>query len=442
MTTPQLLDWFLLSTLILGALWLFYHLALRRERCFQYNRTLLLLAPLLAALLPLVRLPTAWLPTAPTAQAPLRLLLPAVTVGASATSTPATSLLFWVLLLYGIGAVLLLGRLGWQLLTLWRFTRTLPAEHYPTHTLRRTGGRRPTGSFGRTVYWDDTAPLSATEATQMLRHELVHVRQHHTIERLWLRVWQALLWPNLFVHLLPRALDLTHEYLADAATAATAPTDYIRLLARQATGWLGQTPTLAHSFFSSSTLTRIAMLNRPSVPRRWKQWLALPLGCVLLGVVACEKNTPADDAALSQTANQASSMPAPPPPPPPVVYKTKADARGERVYNYVEQMPEPPGGMKGLLKYIGENMQYPASAKAAQLEGMSFVSFTVNKKGDIEDVYLRKGITSPEHEAAAQAMNDEAMRVVKNLPHWTPGKQGGQPVNVSFTIPISYALKK
>ena len=97
--------------------------------------------------------------------------------------------------------------------------------------------------------------------------------------------------------------------------------------------------------------------------------------------------------------------------------------------------------MSGLLKYIGENIQYPKAAMAANLEGKVFVSFIVTKEGTIEDVHLRKGISSPEHEAAAQAMNDEAMRVVKGLPRWTPGKQDGEPVNVSFTIPVTYALK-
>ncbi|UOR04516.1 M56 family metallopeptidase [Hymenobacter aerilatus] len=459
MTTTQPLNWLLLSTLTLGVLWLLYHVALRRERCFQYNRTLLLLAPLLAVLLPLAHLPAAWLPAASTAQTPLRLLLPAVTVGASATSASATPLLFWVLLLYGAGVGLLLGRLGWQLLMLWRFTRTLPTEQHADYTLRRTSGLRPTGSFGRTVYWDDTAPLSAAEAAQVLRHELVHVRQRHTLDRLWLRVWQALLWPNLFVHLLPRALDLTHEYLADAAVTPATSMEYIRLLARQATGWLGQAPTLAHSFFSSSTLTRIAMLNHSSIPRRWKQWLALPVCAALLFVVACEKNTPADEAALSQTATQASSMPVPPPPPPPMIdgkYFT-IDSKGDKLYHYVEQMPEPQGGIGGLLKYIGENIRYPEAAIAQRIEGKVFVSFTVTKDGSIEDVHLMKGIqqkltvkpvkgesplvttvTTP----PMLAMNEEALRVVKELPRWTPGKQEGKPVNVSFTIPVTYVLEK
>ncbi|MBW3131152.1 MULTISPECIES: TonB family protein [Hymenobacter] len=490
MTTPQLLNWLLLSTLTLGALWLLYHLALRRERCFQYNRVLLLLAPPLAALLPLVHLPAAWLPATPTAQAPLRLLLPTVTVGASATSAPAVPLLFWVLLLYGAGVALLLGRLSWQLLILWRCTRTLPAEQHAGYTLYRTGGQRPTGSFGRAVYWDDTAPLTAAEAAQVLRHELVHVRQHHTLDRLWLRVWQAVLWPNLFVHLLPRALDLTHEYLADAAAAPSTATDYIRLLARQASGWLGQAPTLAHSFFSSSTLTRIAMLNRSSsVPRRWKQWLALPVCAGLLFVVACEKNTPADEVAAPhvQESKETSSLEIQKVPgsskfilladgkqvggeytkdevvPALRRYRSSMSVSSrppgiitpDGVYRYAQQMPEYPGGMSALLQHIGKSIHYPAEARAQHIEGKVFVRFTVTKDGSIDDVQLMKGIQQKLTIKPAKgeaplvttvttppmlAMNEEALRVVRELPRWTPGTHNGQPVDVSFTVPVTYAL--
>ncbi|HEX8348550.1 MAG TPA: hypothetical protein VF598_01190, partial [Hymenobacter sp.] len=77
----DLLNWMLLSTLMLGVLWLFYHLALRPERCFGYNRVFLLLAPAVAAGIPLLHLPTTWTPSATQAFVPT-FLLPAVQVGA------------------------------------------------------------------------------------------------------------------------------------------------------------------------------------------------------------------------------------------------------------------------------------------------------------------------------------------------------------------------
>ena len=104
-------------------------------------------------------------------------------------------------------------------------------------------------------------------------------------------------------------------------------------------------------------------------------------------------------------------------------------------------MPEPPGGFGALLKHIATSIRYSQAGIDNKIEGRVFVSFVVNKEGNIETVRLQKGITEPRHEAGAQALNEEALRVVRELPQWTPGRQGGQPVAVSFTIPVSFALK-
>ncbi|MEJ7665914.1 MAG: M48 family metalloprotease [Hymenobacter sp.] len=121
------------------------------------------------------------------------------------------------------GVGVLLGRLAYQGWRLHRATRHLPREARPGYTLAYTGGRLPTSSFGRTVFWDETAGLTPAEAAPVLAHELAHVRQGHSYDVLWLEIWRAALWPNPFAHLLLPALRLTHELLADQA-AAHSPT--------------------------------------------------------------------------------------------------------------------------------------------------------------------------------------------------------------------------
>ncbi|MBC6610349.1 TonB family protein [Hymenobacter sp. BT507] len=496
--STDIFRWFWLSTLVLGLFWAFYYLVLKQERLFCYNRILLLSAPVVAAVWPLLQvpsryLPAGYLPVIPITPADagvipaLPLLLPESTIR---TEVPASTPISWWLLIYGAGVFCMLARLSWQLYQLWRFTRSLPTAPYERYTLRRTGGRRPTGSFGRTVYWDETVPLTPVEASQVLRHELAHVYQRHTLDRLWLRVWQALLWPNPFVHLLLRALDLTHEYLADAAVATGAPAQhYIRLLACQATGWRNRTPALAHSFFSSSTLIRIAMLNRLSPPRRWKQWLLLPLGCVLLGLVACDKkvstssqkrekntvdlfmssiqltdskslpqsievrkdpnsNTPRTARNWKRMRNQRDFI---------TVINGKSILNG-RLTNrmltrfasqpmstdtgaYSAIFPVPAGGAPGLLQFVERNTTYPRSGIDAKLEGKVWVNFVVNKYGQVTETSIRRGITSAKYPDAAAEMNAEAVRVVKALPKWTPGTCDGEPAGVAFTIPVDYTLK-
>ncbi|TGE17228.1 energy transducer TonB [Hymenobacter elongatus] len=104
-----------------------------------------------------------------------------------------------------------------------------------------------------------------------------------------------------------------------------------------------------------------------------------------------------------------------------------------KVYTYVEQMPTPPGGMAGLLAYLGKTIKYPALALRNQVEGKVFISFVVGPTGNITDVKLTKGIGA--------GCDEEAIRVIKAMPNWTPGKQNGRPVSVSYTVPVTFAIR-
>ncbi|QDA59862.1 M56 family metallopeptidase [Hymenobacter jejuensis] len=449
MTTLLLLNWMLLSTLCLGAGWLLYRFALRSERSFGYNRWYLLLAPALAAALPWLPLPAVWgTALRGVALPPMTVLLPVVRVGTAATPETSFYVSNWLLIMYTTIAALMMIRLGVRLWHLHRLARGLPGERQAGYTMVRTGGKLPISSFGRTVYWDETAPLTTAEAEQVLRHELAHVQQGHTYDRLVLDVLRAVLWFNPFVHLFPRALALTHEYLADEAvlheTPTASPAQYATLLAQQASQRLGLSLTAAHSFTQSHTLNRIAMLYKNPPARRWKQWLVLPVSGLLLFAVACQKEAiPTLTAAAS--ASQANLPPPPPPPPlaPPPPPPPPSYAVGRKIYTSVEKMPEYQGGYAQLLQDIGSAVQYPAIAQEAKLEGKVFIRFVVGTDGQVHDVEIQKGVVAPAgQEAAAEALNNEALRVIENLPGtWKPGIQRGKKVDVSFTVPISYASK-
>ncbi|WP_216679316.1 M56 family metallopeptidase [Hymenobacter siberiensis] len=355
MTQLSLLNWMLLSTALLGAWWACYRLALRPERSFAYNRAFLALGPLLAAGLPLLPLawPAGWWGTGPAGLAGVAaVLLPTVEVSAPGAAVVATgpNWTFWLLMIYLAGAVLMLARLAYGLAGLWHTARRLPRTAHPGYTLAETHGRLPTSSFGRIVFWDETLALSPAEARQVLRHELAHVRQGHTYDRLLLELLRAALWFNPFVHFCGRALALTHEYLADEAAlhdefspTPSLSTSYSQLLARQVASRLGFSVPLAHSFSHSQTLSRIAMIQKTNPIRRWKQWLALPLAGVLFVAIACEKAAPpaapAEKLELVKIDGQnrlvlhkgSETTLLPPPPAPPVVY------------DMVDQMPELPG---------------------------------------------------------------------------------------------------
>ena len=446
MNQLSLLNWMLLGTALLGAWWACYRLALRPERSFAYNRAYLVLGPLLAAGLPLLPLawPAGWWGPSPAGLAGVAaVLLPAVPVSApgAAAGAAGPDWAFWLLATYLAGAALLLARLAFGLGRLWRTARRLPRQTHAGYAVAETHGRLPTSSFGRLVFWDETLALNPAEARQVLRHELAHVRQHHTYDRLLLELLRAALWFNPFVHLCAGALALTHEYLADeaalhesesASSAPSLPTAYSQLLARQVASRLGFSVPLAHSFSHSQTLSRIAMIQKNNPIRRWKQWLALPLLGVLLVAVACEKAAPPAESAVS-SANQSSQSA--PPPPPILAPKASQNSRSHlsMVYTYAEQMPELPGGggNQAIVEFIQQHLAYPKVAAADQRTGRVFASFNVDSQGEVQAPAIVKGLGA--------AYDEAVLAAVRQLPRFVPGKQDGKAVTVSFTVPILFA---
>ena len=447
MNSISLFNWMLLSTALLGAWWLCYRLALRGERSFGYNRAFLVLGPLVAAGLPLlpVAWPVGWGAAPATLLGVANVLLPAVEVRApgAATEAAAVDWAFWLGAGYAVGVFLLLGRLGLSLVRLWWATRALPRETAPDYTLLRTSGRLPTSSFGRVVLWDETLPLSAAEARQVLRHELAHVRQGHTYDRLLLEVLGAVLWFNPFVRLCSRALALTHEYLADAAAldpkTAAAPAfspahSYAHLLARQVATRLGFAAPLAHSFSHSQTLRRIAMIQKTSPVRRWKQWLVLPLAAVLFIAVASGRTAAQGGPGPKPKPAAVLREGTPPPPPPVLMGRTPSPVSSPPVYTYVENMPQllGGGGNAAIVAAIQRNVIYPKAALANRIEGRVFVSFYVDSEGQVREAKIVKGL-DPEIDAAVIA-------AVQKLPRFRPGTQDGKAVSVTFTVPITFAI--
>lgn len=100
-----------------------------------------------------------------------------------------------------------------------------------------------------------------------------------------------------------------------------------------------------------------------------------------------------------------------------------------KTFIVVEKMPQ----FKGSLnKYLSKNLTYPTKAKQIGAEGKVFVQFVVNKKGEIKNVKILRGVN--------KWLDEEAIRVVKAMPNWNPGKQRGKAVNVLYNLPINFQL--
>ena len=106
----------------------------------------------------------------------------------------------------------------------------------------------------------------------------------------------------------------------------------------------------------------------------------------------------------------------------------------EVVFVIVETMPEFPGGQQALFKYLSENVKYPDIAQENGIQGRVICQFVVNKDGAIVDVeVVRSG--------GDASLDKEAVRVIKSMPKWKPGKQRGKAVRVKYTVPVNFRLQ-
>lgn len=112
---------------------------------------------------------------------------------------------------------------------------------------------------------------------------------------------------------------------------------------------------------------------------------------------------------------------------------TQAEPEPEKVFDMVEQMPTFPGGQTELMAYLGKNIKYPTIAQENGTQGRVTIQFVVERDGSITDVRVARGVDP--------YLDKEAVRVVKSMPKWIPGKQNGKAVRVKFTVPVMFKLQ-
>ncbi|MBP3789015.1 MAG: TonB family protein [Prevotella sp.] len=116
-----------------------------------------------------------------------------------------------------------------------------------------------------------------------------------------------------------------------------------------------------------------------------------------------------------------------------VIADEKPKEEETKVFDVVEQMPEFPGGQAALLKWIGDNIKYPAIAEENGIQGRVVCTFVVERDGSVTDVQVARSIDP--------SLDKEAIRVLKKMPKWIPGKQNGSAVRVKYTVPVTFRLQ-
>ena len=105
----------------------------------------------------------------------------------------------------------------------------------------------------------------------------------------------------------------------------------------------------------------------------------------------------------------------------------------ERIEKVPQEQPEFPGGDAARNKFLKDNLRYPADAREQYISGTVYLTFVVERDGSITDIRILRGIGG--------GCEEEAVRVVRMMPKWTPGKQNGNPVRVQFNLPIRFTLQ-
>lgn len=315
--------------------------------------------------------------------------------------TSASSNFSWVWMLYLVGAsisaILFLIQLN-------QILRQKTLKH-----LGRTGrvdaflieNRTDSYSFFNRIFISEA---QVHQAEYILKHETAHCAQKHTYDILWISILQIALWFNPVIYLWKRKMKENHEFMADRATIESESeiADYGKaLLSAQ----LGVTiPHLGNGFNQPSLLRKRIIQLKTKNKISMKHFLLIPafVGTALLTTSVTISEKPA--------ANNF------------IVTKV-----------LVDQEPEFPGGMDGLEKYINENIQYPKELQESGTEGKVYVSFTVTESGLVDNVKIMRG---SEHEA----FNQEAMRLVKGMPNWSPAVKEGKKVATDLQLPFVFAL--
>lgn len=117
-----------------------------------------------------------------------------------------------------------------------------------------------------------------------------------------------------------------------------------------------------------------------------------------------------------------------------IIQDKPVEKKAEKVFNHVEQMPQFPGGDAELYKFISNNLNYPAMAIENNVQGRVIVQFVVTSDGSVGNVKVARSVD--------RDLDNEAIRVCKKLPKFIPGKQNGQPVNVWYTLPVTFKLQQ
>ena len=406
----MILPYIIKSAMALALLYACIIPLLEKETFHRLNRILILGCLIMSFAIPLVHFTGGTNPTVDMVRQAV--LLPEVLINGNANEQSVWSWADIIVCIYTLGVVAI-------------FTMTVVQTVRLTKQLRQC--EHITDNRGNTIVLTDcaTSPFClfhyivmsrddyANNRSFILTHEQEHIRLRHSIDLIILQVATIIQWFNPFVWLIGKNLKAIHEFEVDEAVLNKGidATQYQQFLVVKAVG--NRLQPFANNLNKESLKRRIIMMNQ----KRSNRWMMLKALLVI----------PVATLAVSVFANGTNASETPKEPHPQKTTQTK-------IHDAVEEMPEFNGGQLAMMEFLMNNMKYPQAAVKAKQQGKAIVGFVVRKDGTVSDVHITKS-------AGHAVLDEEAIRVVKAMPAWKPGKQKGEPVNVKYSVPITFKLK-
>ena len=436
------------SSVCLVLFYLFFRLLLSKETFHRFNRMALLGVLFFSLLIPCIEVTTRHQVEVQQAVLSIEQLLLMAELEATPANvgtvqeTPAISWVQIVLLVYLAGILFLACRNIYSLICLFRLI------HSGKHEKLEKG-------VTLVVHNQEIAPFSwmkyivisrkdlEENGREILIHEMAHIHHRHSVDLLVADICIFFQWFNPGAWLLKQELQNVHEYEADETVIneGVNAKEYQLLLIKKAVGT--RLYSMANSFNHSKLKKRITMMlkEKSNSWARLKYLYVLPLAAIAVTAFArpeiSEKMEEISAVKVNDLAEIVQEK---------VLQDTVKVSKDEKkdalvvtgvkskeeeeivIFEVVEQMPEYPGGMSALQKYLSEKIAgSPMKGKAG---GRVMVGFTVAETGKIKDVRVLQSDEA--------SLNQEAERIVSEMPDWIPGKQRGRPVPVKYTVPIRF----
>ena len=429
------------SLICLLILYPVYWFFLKRDTFFQLNRIFLLTMILFSFVVPLLHFPK----IISGSTNGMVILLDPVLITPLKIQHVLSEHMQWIEILtiiYFTGLFIFLSRFILQLIQLFILVSRFGINRYQGLRLVFVDkGYSPFSFFNLVFINKEMIPKGSLSA--VLEHEQVHVRQFHSLDMILVELATIFQWFNPIIWLTGVQIKVIHEYLADegALTSGINLSLYQQMILDETMGI--RVNSLSNNFNISLLKKRIVMMTKTKSSKWLRGKLVFVVPALLIlwfmfsspsfsNIINGNVNKSHGNFIESSIHQDTLSKRRP-------INQNEVDAGpvmidNMLVYQRCDEPPQYPGGDEARIKFLQDNIKYPEDAKKAGIQGKVFIRFIVEKNGHISHVEILRGVGG--------SIDEGALRVIKMMPDWIPGKVKGENVATQFFLPIMFAIPK